>query len=545
MYAAARKFMAPPAKGINGSKEPENPRICSDTPDRYLCDKTFTNRILKTKATITSIVTTTAVIGSGSYGAIRSAELYMKQHDGLAFTCIGVQKTSLIKGGLTREIINEIACYSRLQGKPCISLGLFMKLTGSQQKTIMEHYLCDLHHLFYSIIKPRERDQVALNRFVTAIVYQMLTGLKIMHDENIIHRDLKPANILLSQHGDIVLADFGLSEYVPIGFNHIQRYYNMAGTPHYMPPEVFMGRGYDSKIDIWSIGSTAYEMLTGNYLIDDAFLDRIPKENQVPYFEAHVKRMLSVSMSPPMRQLLSGLLNTDHSKRPSATEALRYPCFQQMNIDISRKIILESLSDVCIIKTKQKVNATKKRGNRNTNTNSNSVNFFRIEQVPGWTPVYSDERTNIIQAFFDGFVIQRAHLSLSKFLHTIEMYDRFAHISTDLPPDLSVRYYYLLGCAVIADTLSELGGNSLTSKNVTHDIDMEGIIRDILFVLSGDVFPLKNGLLQRISMRKPTNAREFLTDMNQIATLNIILNINLGRKLQNFDILVDQFKDLN
>jgi hypothetical protein len=214
-----------------------------------------------------------------------------------------------------------------------------------------------------------------------------------------------------------------------------------------------------------------------------------------------------------------------------------------MNLDISRKIILESLSEVCIIKTKEKVNATKRRGNHNTNMNRNSLSFFRIEQVPGWTPVVSNERTNIIQAFFDGFVIQRANLPLSKFLHVIELYDRYIRISTDLDPD--DEYYYLLGCAIIADTLSELGGNSLTSKNMTRDVDMELIIRDILFVLSGDVFPLKNGLLQRVSMRKPKNAREFLTDMNQIANLDIILDIKFGEKLRIFDILVQQFKELN
>ena len=95
--------------------------------------------------------------------------------------------------------------------------------------------------------------------------YQILLGLNYLHDNGIAHRDIKGANVLLSaagEDGHCKLADFGASKRVEA--NSIVS--GLKGTPHWMAPEVIKGQQNDhgwKKADVWSIGCTAIEMVTG------------------------------------------------------------------------------------------------------------------------------------------------------------------------------------------------------------------------------------------------------------------------------------------
>jgi cGMP-dependent protein kinase len=67
--------------------------------------------------------------------------------------------------------------------------------------------------------------------------------LKYLHNLNIIYRDLKPENIMIDEHGYPKLIDFGSSKIIT------GRTYSLLGTPHYMAPEVILGKGYSFKSD--------------------------------------------------------------------------------------------------------------------------------------------------------------------------------------------------------------------------------------------------------------------------------------------------------
>ncbi|KAL0964463.1 hypothetical protein UPYG_G00324180 [Umbra pygmaea] len=97
---------------------------------------------------------------------------------------------------------------------------------------------------------------------IRVVCRQTLEALAYLHDIKVIHRDLKAGNILLSQEGDIKLADFGVSAK---NTKTLQRRDSFIGTPYWMAPEVVMcetskDRPYDYKADIWSLGVTLIEL---------------------------------------------------------------------------------------------------------------------------------------------------------------------------------------------------------------------------------------------------------------------------------------------
>ncbi|MBM4070830.1 MAG: serine/threonine protein kinase [Planctomycetes bacterium] len=97
------------------------------------------------------------------------------------------------------------------------------------------------------------------------IVPQICDALQFAHDEGIVHRDIKPENILLDKRGRVKIADFGLAKLLGVKANHaLTGTRQVMGTPHYMAPEQIQGtRDVDHRADIYSLGVTFYEMLTG------------------------------------------------------------------------------------------------------------------------------------------------------------------------------------------------------------------------------------------------------------------------------------------
>jgi len=93
------------------------------------------------------------------------------------------------------------------------------------------------------------------------IIREILQGLDFLHKKKRIHRDIKVDNILLSKDGKVKLADFGTA--VQLTFERLRRN-TLAGTPYYMAPELIQRKPYGEKVDIWSIGISVVEIITGN-----------------------------------------------------------------------------------------------------------------------------------------------------------------------------------------------------------------------------------------------------------------------------------------
>ena len=101
-------------------------------------------------------------------------------------------------------------------------------------------------------------------REATSIAIQVSLGLEAAHRSNIVHRDVKPQNIIISTDGKVKLSDFGIAR--AASSNTISS--NVMGSVHYSSPEQVRGGYSDAKSDIYSLGITMYEMVTGRVPFD-------------------------------------------------------------------------------------------------------------------------------------------------------------------------------------------------------------------------------------------------------------------------------------
>src|SRR5215831_16456565 len=94
------------------------------------------------------------------------------------------------------------------------------------------------------------------NEKALEIARQLAAGLAAAHDRGVLHRDLKPANIMLDGHGRVRITDFGLAI---VAADETQAA-EIVGTPAYMAPEQFAGKGASVRSDIYALGLVLYEV---------------------------------------------------------------------------------------------------------------------------------------------------------------------------------------------------------------------------------------------------------------------------------------------
>ncbi|KAI1291905.1 Cyclin-dependent kinase 14 [Halotydeus destructor] len=195
---------------------------------------------------------------------------------------------------------------------------------------------------------------------IKLLLFQLLRGLAYCHERRILHRDLKPQNLLISETGELKLADFGLARAKSVPS---RTYSHEVVTLWYRPPDVLLGStDYSTSLDIWGVGCIFVEMATGQAAfpgVKDATdqLDKIWRVLGTPTEETWE----GVSMLPHYRldrmgfykpsklsqvygklstivgaeEMANKFLQLEPSKRITAKEALRDKFFSELSPKLS------------------------------------------------------------------------------------------------------------------------------------------------------------------------------------------------------------------
>jgi serine/threonine protein kinase len=99
--------------------------------------------------------------------------------------------------------------------------------------------------------------------YLRPLVAQLCAALEYAHGEKVIHRDLKPANLMVDSRGRLKLADFGIAAVASDSMSRISVRHSTSGTLPYMSPQQLTGQRPQATDDIYALGATFYELLTG------------------------------------------------------------------------------------------------------------------------------------------------------------------------------------------------------------------------------------------------------------------------------------------
>ena len=293
-------------------------------------------------------------INAGAQGCVVSA------FDTLTGTKVAIKKVE-VDPSYIRNNYREIDILIRVNHDNIIKVNDIF--TPSQRMNDMTHIYIVMPFMDGTLNMIDNELSIDHIRYITG---NLLNAVHYLHENNIMHRDLKPGNIGIDQESNVSLLDFGLA-----GLDSSAKMTNKVVTKSYRAPEIWLGLGYDKKIDLWSIGCILAELcvkknlfkVDENYMNDERHLSKICEilgkpdfanvyeelsddtlknlstiqDNETPKFDEIFSddNQICREGGENLKSLLKGLLDFDPKTRFSAEKALSHPFF---NGDLEEEI---------------------------------------------------------------------------------------------------------------------------------------------------------------------------------------------------------------
>jgi serine/threonine protein kinase len=195
-----------------------------------------------------------SLLGEGGMGTV-----YLAEHEKLGRkVAIKVLLPHLVKNELVRSrFINEAKLMSSLQHPNIVILYDYVE-DKNGLSLIMEYVEgLPLDELIQEVTGPIE-ENLAIN-----LIKKALDGFSYAHKKGLIHRDIKPSNLVITKENEVKILDFGIAKLVGDAGNKLTKTGSHIGTVYYMSPEQVRGHELDLRSDIYALGVTFYQMLTG------------------------------------------------------------------------------------------------------------------------------------------------------------------------------------------------------------------------------------------------------------------------------------------